>query len=339
MANQTIMRPEEAFPTKHFEESFTSTTPTDFPRKSEIVKYWRMTILVLYAVIFIISTTGNSLVCFVILRKRSMKSIVNYLILNLAIADLIFTCICIPFDIPVQQMDYVWPYGAFMCKIIYPLQTQTLFASVYTLVALSLTRYWAVVHPLKRQLTIERVKWVILIIWVISFLPVTPYVAMLRLNGTSFTCEEQWKDTTCRKVYTLSLFFLQYILPLAVISCAHVAIAMELQRRTTRDKNFMRSIHIREARKVSRMLITVTVLFAACVLPNNILWLWLDFGAADKHFVYFSEFLSFGNIIVFSNSALNPICYTMMSDAYKKEIKIVLLTCLKTKKIEAPDRN
>lgn len=331
MANETSNYAQVEISANHSEKNATFSTSPDAVRKGEFVKYWKISLLVLHTIIFVISTVGNGLVCFVILRRRAMKTVVNYLILNLAIADLIFTCICIPFDIPVQYMDYAWPYGATMCKIVYPIQTETLFASVYTLVALSLARYWAVVHPLKRQLTTERVKWAILVIWAVSFIPVTPYMAMLRLNRANLTCGENWKDTTSRKAYTLSLFLLQYIIPLSIISCAHFAIGFELTGRASREKNIMRRIHIEEARKVSRMLITVTFLFAACVLPNNILWLWLDFGAADKTFVYFWEFLSFGNIIVFSNSALNPICYTMMNEAYKKEMRQTLMNCLKKK--------
>ena len=259
-----------------------------------------------------------------------MKGVVNYMILNLAIADLVFTCICIPFDIPVQEMNYFWPYGAFMCKVIYPLQTQTLFASVYTLVALSILRYWAVVHPLKRQLKVEKVKWVILAIWVISFIPVCPYIAALRLNKTTSACEENWKSETSRKAYTLSLFFLEYVIPLAIISCAHVGIALELKQKTCRRRgSFIQRVRHSEARKVARMLITVTLVFAACVLPTNILWIWLDFGAADKNFAYFWELLSFANVVVFANSALNPLCYTMTNDSYRKEIKEVIFSCFK----------
>jgi len=259
-----------------------------------------------------------------------MKSVVNYLILNLAVADLVFTCICIPFDIPVQEMDYYWPYGTFMCRVIYPLQTQTLFASVYTLVALSLSRYWAVVHPFRQQLKVERVKWVIFWIWVASLIPVCPYIASLQLNHTTLSCEENWKSEKSRKAYTLSLFFLQYVIPLTIISCAHLSIGLELKRRTTtRRRSFIRRAQHQEARKVARMLATVTLLFAACVLPYNILWLWLDFGAADKNFPYFWELLSLGNIVVFSNSALNPMCYTIMNDAYRKEIKKLVFKCLK----------
>ena len=333
MANETsdsqLGEISPAQPTLQRNSSFP--TSADAISKTEFLKYWKMVLLILYSTIFATSTAGNGLVCFIILRRRTLKSVVNYLILNLAVADLVFTCICIPFDIPVQEMNYYWPYGAFMCKILYPLQTQTLFASVYTLVALSLSRYWAVVHPLRQQLKVERVKWVILLIWAVSFIPVCPYVATLQLNQTTLNCEENWKRETSRKAYTLSLFFLQYVIPLTVISCAHLSIALELKRKaTTRRRSFsIRGVQHKEARKVARMLITVTLLFAACVLPTNILWLWLDFGAADKNFPYFWELLSFGNVVVFSNSALNPVCYTMMNDAYRKEIKKVLLRCFK----------
>ena len=74
------------------------------------------------------------------------------------------TLICIPFDIPVQEMNYKWPYESFMCNILYALQTMSLFASVFTLTSVSLTRYWAILYPLRRQLSTTNAKWLIIII-------------------------------------------------------------------------------------------------------------------------------------------------------------------------------
>ncbi|XP_029186259.2 5-hydroxytryptamine receptor 2A-like isoform X2 [Acropora millepora] len=70
-----------------------------------------------------VSVTGNALVRIIIVRHRRMRTVTNYFILNLAVADLAVTCICIPFDIPVQENDYRWPYGGFLCRTLYPLQT------------------------------------------------------------------------------------------------------------------------------------------------------------------------------------------------------------------------
>lgn len=98
-----------------------------------------------------------------------MKSTTNLLIINLAIADILFVLFCVPFT----ASDYVlpmWPFGNFWCKIVSSqrgkgrrrkngsskeslLQVQymivvTCHASVYTLVLMSLDRFLAVVHPI-----------------------------------------------------------------------------------------------------------------------------------------------------------------------------------------------
>lgn len=84
--------------------------------------------LFLYAVIFMVSVTGNALVCIIIVRHRRMRTVTNYYCtLNLAVADLAVTCICIPFDIPVQENDHRLLYGGFLCRTLYPLQTMAMF--------------------------------------------------------------------------------------------------------------------------------------------------------------------------------------------------------------------
>ncbi|XP_031562186.1 QRFP-like peptide receptor [Actinia tenebrosa] len=291
----------------------------------EYAKHARVLKLTLYVIIFLVSALGNSMVCVIILRRKNMKTVTNYFILNLAIADLALTCICIPFDIPVQEMDYVWPYGAFMCKILYPLQTLALFASIYTLTAVSLTRYWAIVHPLRRQLTISKAKILIVLIWVFSIIPVCPYIIILRYSDNS--CDESWENHHTRKIYTAFLFTTQYVLPLIVIATAYISIAGELRKREFVTECLRRQ-QLEETRKIVRMLVVVTVLFAACMLPNNIMWMWLDFGQADQYFKYFWEVVAFSNILTFANSAANPLCYTMLNENYRKEVKSTLKFCL-----------
>lgn len=95
--------------------------------------------LVSYVVIFIVGVIGNTLVCLVVCRERKMKNVTNYFIVNLAAADLSVLLICIPFDFG-EQFTAKWPYGAFLCRLIYPLQTMATTASVFTLVAISLNR-------------------------------------------------------------------------------------------------------------------------------------------------------------------------------------------------------
>lgn len=277
--------------------------------------------LTLYVVIFLVSAVGNSLVCTVILRRKKMKTVTNYFILNLAIADLTLTCICIPFDIPVQEMDYRWPYGALLCRVIYPLQTLSLFASIYTLTAVSLSRYWAINHPLRQQLNVKNAKWIIFGIWIASLISVTPYISVLKKDGESGRCDEDWPSKSARKTYTACLFVFEYLFPLTVIAGAYVSIGWELARRARNGNRFLQDLQAEEAKKVVRMLKVVTLIFAVCVLPNNIMWMWLDFGKADEQYDKFWDLVAFCNIITFANSAANPICYTILNESYRNAFK------------------
>ena len=248
-----------------------------------------------------------------------MKTVTNYFILNLAVADLTLTLICIPFDIPVQEMGHVWPYGAFMCKILYPLQTMCLCASVFTLTAVSVTRYWAITHPFRNQLTTKQAKWIISCIWLLSIIPVSPYMYVLNLERGE--CQEtSWKRDQHRKGYTLALFIMEYIIPLSVIAVSYILIGYELNKHSNPDHQHIKTSQSDETAKVVRMLIVVTTVFAVCVLPNNVMWLWLDFGTGGD-FVYFWEVVAFCNVLTFSNSAANPICYTIFNEHYRKEFK------------------
>ncbi|XP_029186246.2 QRFP-like peptide receptor [Acropora millepora] len=289
--------------------------------------------LTLYAIIFLISAMGNVLVCIIILKRRKMKTVTNYFILNLALADLTLTLICIPFDIPVQEMNYRWPYGSFMCRILYPLQTMSLFASVFTLTAVSLTRYWAILYPLRRQLTTTTAKSVIAIIWLLSLIPVSPYISVLRIDETGI-CNEHWGKQGNRKIYTVALFIAQYAVPLSIIAAAYVSIGRELGRKNSDglENKFLQNAKNEEATKVIRMLVAVTILFAVCVLPTNVMWLWLDFDNADQHFPQFWEVVAFCNILTFSNSAANPVCYLITNANYRKEFARILKRCFLTKK-------
>lgn len=296
--------------------------------ESNVNVYMKSLKLILYAIIFLVSAIGNILVCIIIIKKRRMKTVTNYFILNLALADLTLTLICIPFDIPVQEMDYIWPYGSFMCNILYPLQTMSLFASVFTLTAVSLTRYWAILHPLRRQLSTTNAKWLIVVIWLLSIVPVSPYISVLGIGETTGSCDENWSDDRSRKIYTVSLFIAQYIVPLSMIGIAYVSIGRELgKKKSTPENKFLQNAQNVEASKVIHMLVAVTILFAVCVLPTNIMWLWLDFGNAEEQFSYFWELVAFCNILTFANSAANPVCYSITNANYRKEIKIILKAC------------
>lgn len=92
-----------------------------------------------FGLIGILGLVGNSLVVLVVAANPGMRSTTNILIINLAVADLLFVLFCIPFT----ATDFVlpfWPFGNIWCKVVQYLIIVTACASVYTLVLMSLDR-------------------------------------------------------------------------------------------------------------------------------------------------------------------------------------------------------
>lgn len=95
----------------------------------------------MFAVIFVASVIGNTLVCLVIVRTPRMRTTRNFLLLNLAVADLTVALLCIPFEVVVKLTFPEWPLGPVMCKILWPTMTSVTTCSSATLVAISYDRY------------------------------------------------------------------------------------------------------------------------------------------------------------------------------------------------------
>lgn len=94
----------------------------------------------LFAIIVLIGITGNTLVCLVIFQTPRMRTTRNYLLVNLAVSDLMVAMLCIPFDVVLKVTLPVWPLGAAMCKLLWPAMTLFTNCSAATLAAISYDR-------------------------------------------------------------------------------------------------------------------------------------------------------------------------------------------------------
>lgn len=107
--------------------------------RQQVEKIVVVVVPIFFGMIGILGLVGNSLVVIVVAANPGMRSTTNILIINLAVADLLFVIFCIPFT----ATDFVlpfWPFGNFWCKMVQYLIIVTAYASVYTLVLMSLDR-------------------------------------------------------------------------------------------------------------------------------------------------------------------------------------------------------
>ncbi|KAL8619986.1 hypothetical protein ACOMHN_015268 [Nucella lapillus] len=104
---------------------------------------WVLTLLVgLYLVIIVLSICGNALVIVTVWRNPHMHTVTNYYIVNLAVSDLLVSLLVMP----LKLLEYTGPCGwnvygnRLLCPVISYMQPIFVFASVLTLVAISLER-------------------------------------------------------------------------------------------------------------------------------------------------------------------------------------------------------
>jgi hypothetical protein len=104
------------------------------------VPYLRQLVLASFLATFVIGLLGNSLVIFVVCSFADVrrKSVANYYILSLAIADWCFV-LFLPLY-AVATFTHSWQFGTVLCKLATGVREANRYASIFTLVALSVDR-------------------------------------------------------------------------------------------------------------------------------------------------------------------------------------------------------
>jgi len=133
---------------------------------------------VLFGLITVVGLTGNGLVVYVIVTKPRMRTVINLLLLNLAIADVCFVIVIPPFTAYMEATSS-WPFGEVPCRLLHYLVNVTAYVTVYTLVLIAALRYATIVHSTTtvRYRTRRNVMLAVAAIWVLMLLVNSPILA------------------------------------------------------------------------------------------------------------------------------------------------------------------
>ena len=180
--------------------------------------------LIAYSIILFGSLVGNVLVILVVVLNRHMRSVTNYLIVNMAVADLLLTAFNMPVTIKVIATRSI-DWSVVLCKIIPFTQSVSVASSVLTLTAIAIDRFLAILYPLKRYVTFPVAYYMIAVVWIVSIAVNSPFLYAMKLvfnkKSKKNSCLEIWTPVFSQnsdKDFTVVLFVTFYVFPLSTMS-------------------------------------------------------------------------------------------------------------------------
>lgn len=291
-----------------------------------------------YIIIMFGSLIGNVLVICVVIMNRQMRTVTNYLIVNMAVADLLITAFNMPLTIKVYATRrFDWFDGLIaeiLCKIIPFSQSLSIASSVLSLTAIAVDRFLAIMYPLKRYITFHIAYGIIAAVWIVGIGVNSPilYAQKIVVYGADQKryCLEIWTPVFTKdaaKDFTIVLFVVFYVVPLLTMSVLYSFVVYKLSvRKVPGNQTAENQLRAEKSKKkVLKMLLVVVLLFALCWLP-----------------VYISQFITFfdsenfpcgppatlsfmGYFLGHANSAINPAIYVIFNSNFRKGFRDVLL--------------
>lgn len=310
--------------------------------------------LTFYMITFIFGIVGNSLVIYIIAKydKIRARSVSNYYIWNLAFADEL-SVLTLPF-FAFTTFTSNWIFGAVTCKVAYVFRECNKYASLLTLMTLSVDRYLATYTTMGRFRQIRVGVGLCVAIWAICLVLSTPYWLFSGTvnKGQRVICLIEWPNDDnmfYRQMWMYIQLVFGIVVPFAVIAIFNVLLLRRVRGRTAGPNQHQyhhpgegpRSQQAPVKRRnqmnssMTKVILVIVVLFAVCQLPylfNQILSIqiinYLRGPSArmspetQQVLIYFNLI---SQILVFVSSCSNPIIYGIFNKNYSKHIVLANL--------------
>uniref|UniRef100_A0A8C8T2V2 G-protein coupled receptors family 1 profile domain-containing protein n=1 Tax=Peromyscus maniculatus bairdii TaxID=230844 RepID=A0A8C8T2V2_PERMB len=217
--------------------------------------------IVLLSVALAVGLPGNSFVVWSILKRMQKRSVTALLVLNLALADLA-VLLTAPFFLHALSQR-TWSFRVTGCRLCHYICGVSMYASVLLITVMSLDRSLAVARPFVSQKVRTKTvaRWVLVSIWVVSFLLATPVLAyrtVKRYNRT-LVCRSDYPSDGHSAFHLLFETTTGFLLPFLAVVASYSDIGRRLQAR-----------RFRRSRRTGRLVVLIILAFAAFWLPYHL---------------------------------------------------------------------
>lgn len=265
-------------------------------------KYELSSIIVAYALVYVLSVLGNVIILTVIVRKKRMRTANNYFLANITVSNLLYTlCAPFPFIIEINDRNGEWIYPEFMCPILPFANTLAVNLNTLTMTASSLDRLTSIVNPFKEKLSKKKCLSIIALIWAVSVTFSMPWALLMRIQqdkfflfetvyhslnvSTNLSLDSALRYTEQIKIcfplerfsqmlryYFFSLNIIQYIMPMCSLIITYSIITyyvniVNAKRMGTDVNKTNNKLRKKRESKLFKMHILMLVCFNVCWLP------------------------------------------------------------------------
>ncbi|XP_061497560.1 neuropeptides capa receptor [Anopheles gambiae] len=294
-------------------------------------------VTVLFVGILVTGVIGNLIVCLVIVRHPSMRTATNYYLFSLAVSDLIFLLLGLPYEISLYWHQYPYNLGLPFCKIRALISEASTYVSVLTIVAFSMERFLAICHPLHLYTMsgLQRPVRIIAGLWVVSLLSAVPFAVFTDIDYIAYppTNEKILDSAFCAMLSNPEGFplwelstCLFFAFPMLIMVVLYGRMGMQIRSRTqrtaelgVRNGSVNGPSRISQSRKaIIRMLAAVVITFFVCWAPFHAQRLLFLYARDWQHFNTVNTWLfSVAGWLYYVSCTINPILYNVMSHRYR----------------------
>jgi len=279
-------------------------------------------IITVHGIAFIVNIVGNFLVCLIIKRNRDMRNPINYLLVNLAIGDMMYATFIAPEVIAAITGNHPGGVGGtILCKLL----TAGIFAwvggisSTVTLVVIAFERYFAVIYPHNnKRLNKKKLKVIIPGSWIFSVILNLPWFLFLEVQDGYCKNVPMYGQNWIPRAYSL-LF--STLVAVSVVMMAglysRIVYTLWLKRVENNQPAFQQRGVLRVRKRVTLMAVTVTVMFGVCWVSDIIA------HTVDYHtsLSVSKDTYSVIHTLILLNTAVNPFVYALINKTFREKIK------------------
>ncbi|XP_073471259.1 pinopsin-like [Aquarana catesbeiana] len=282
-------------------------------------------VAVLMGFVVVLASFANCMVIVVTIKYKKLRSPLNYILVNLAIADLLVTI----FGSSVSFHNNIFGYftlGKALCEFEGFMVSLTGIVGLWSLAILAFERYLVICKPMgdfrfqkKHAVMGCSFTWIWASIWTSP--PLFGWCSYVP-EGLRTSCGPNWySGGTNNNSYIMALFMTCFVMPLCTIIFSYSNLLMALRAVAAQQKDSETTQ--RAEREVSRMVIGMVLAFLICWLPYAAFAI---VAASNKDIVIDPMLASMPSYFSKTATVYNPVIYVFMNKQFRNCL-MTLICC------------